>query len=400
MRLTFAQSFPSAAIEDVWKLVTDPESMNTWSTAKITSLSPGAMKTYNSVGALRRVKVRAFARTTVLDEVIEESEPPHRLVYRVYHGAPVRFHRGEMTLTKDADTVRFKWDVDLEGPKAILATLRFLLEREVGKSVRAMPSALAQLSREPSSSARRAPVTTSAIATPDAADLAARVTAAKNTLQRQADLSTRLQQEGSPHYWFARVYEFVSEEQIAFLGSRDCKNPAWVAALVPAFFAYYERNLRTHVEKTVPAEKHWQKAFGRAEHYLPSAHAPGDPPEMAEAPQASSKNIARAILHGAKAHIEGDLPRAIAEISTKEFTGVPIEIFRPDYALMGSLFRRAANRVFLEAAHDRPFDLRMQAYRVMPKAIRTALFAEGPYNIPEARMKAFEEAIRLASPSP
>ena len=55
-----------------------------------------------------------------------------------------------------------------------------------------------------------------------------------------------------------------------------------------------------------------QKALGRAEHYLPSAHAPGDPPEMAEAPQASSKNIARAILHGAKAHIEGDLPRAIA----------------------------------------------------------------------------------------
>ena len=79
---------------------------------------------------------------------------------------------------------------------------------------------------------------------------------------------------------------------------------------------------------------------------------------------------------------------------------MPIEIFRPDYALMGSLFRRAANRVFLEAAHDRPFDLRMQAYRVMPKAIRTALFAEGPYNIPEARMKAFEEAIRLASSSP
>ena len=59
-----------------------------------------------------------------LREVILESEPPHRFVYRVISGAPVRYHQGAMTLTELSNgRSSLRWEVEIEPEAAALARL-------------------------------------------------------------------------------------------------------------------------------------------------------------------------------------------------------------------------------------------------------------------------------------
>src|SRR4051794_6518065 len=97
MKLAFERDLravPAAA----WPFITDPGRMNRWSTARVTAIAPGEAGRMDLVGALRSVRIAAPGRAIEIDEVIEEAAPPHRLVYRIVSGLPLRRHRGVVTL--------------------------------------------------------------------------------------------------------------------------------------------------------------------------------------------------------------------------------------------------------------------------------------------------------------
>lgn len=115
MRVQYTRDMP-APPDRVWPLLTDPPQMNRWSEARIEALEPGPQGGFGEVGATRRVHAPApLGMTTVLDEVVVEAEAPHRLVYRVTKGGPIRNHRGEVIIEATDSGSRLTWTVDFMG---------------------------------------------------------------------------------------------------------------------------------------------------------------------------------------------------------------------------------------------------------------------------------------------
>src|SRR5262249_58593492 len=96
------------------------------------------------------------------------------------------------------------------------------------------------------------------------------------------------------------------------------------------------------------AESHWQLAFREMERAR--AGAPG-----------AGVQTARGLLFGVAAHIEDDLPRALAEVYRRHYAGRCDYVrFRADYLLMSGIFQAASARLLAEMPRDAlPIHLRV-----------------------------------------
>jgi uncharacterized protein YndB with AHSA1/START domain len=101
----------AAPPEDVWPHVTRPELMSAWSEAPIELFTAGPGGGPDAVGTVRRAIVPVFGLKILLEEVIAESEPPRRCVYRIISGGAIREHQGTMTLTEIPGGTRLRWEV-------------------------------------------------------------------------------------------------------------------------------------------------------------------------------------------------------------------------------------------------------------------------------------------------
>jgi uncharacterized protein YndB with AHSA1/START domain len=379
MRLELEQQLDVSAAA-AWRYLVDPEKMNLWSKARISLLAPGDAEEAGGVGALRRVTVHTLGRDAPFDEVIEASAPPNRLVYRVVRGLPLRDHRGEITLVDVPGGSKLTWTVDAEflvpgmgiGAGAVLRS-------QLASSLRA----LARVTR----GAPHAPV---ALAPPrriDAAvDLVPLWSEARDVHERQIKLAKRLREEGDAKAWFTRVYELVTENQIALCRSGKVTHTAWVLRLIPHFHHYYVDNLlRARGERPGRAEEHWRRAFRKMERTRRSLSDPG-------------AAVVWGILAGAKAHIEEDLPRALADVYLESYADAcSYARFRADYVLMAGVFRDAGQRIVDEMPKSYvPAPVRM-LLPFMPLEVRSAVFDSRYYDIARARMKAFERGARLVA---
>jgi uncharacterized protein YndB with AHSA1/START domain len=90
----------SLSPDELWPWLTVPSRMNRWSEAAVTLESAGEDGGPASAGARRRVDLSAFGLTFRLHEVVVESCPPERFVYRVTRAPGLRAHWGEITLRK------------------------------------------------------------------------------------------------------------------------------------------------------------------------------------------------------------------------------------------------------------------------------------------------------------
>src|SRR5688572_30238079 len=111
MKLVFDQFLP-ATPGAVWPYISRPELMAKWSTAKVTVLASGDGLDPASVGTMRQISIPSFPRPVAFDEVIEHSNAPELLVYRVIDGLPIRYHRGEIRLTAAPGGTDLRWEVD------------------------------------------------------------------------------------------------------------------------------------------------------------------------------------------------------------------------------------------------------------------------------------------------
>jgi uncharacterized protein YndB with AHSA1/START domain len=377
MHLTLERSLPAAPAA-VWPFLTDPARMNAWSLARIEAIAPGDGDDPGGVGALRRVTVRAPGGDVSFVEVIERVEPLRRLVYRVVRGLPLRDHQGEITLRGEGDGARLAWDVgfDVALPGAGIAAHR-MLSGQLQKSVEALAGAVRGAA--PPMKAPAAPFED------DQGELPALEQEAERALAEQRALADRLEGARDPKVWFTRVYQYVTEAQIARCREGQVTHRAWVMRLIPRFHAYYIENLRRFLgELGGRAESHWQIAFREMERAREGARGAG-------------VQTARGLLLGVAAHIEEDLPRALAEVYRRHYAGRCDYVrFRADYLLMSSIFQRAASRLVAEMPRGAVPAYWRVLSPLLPLEVEDQILRRY-YDVPRKRTLAFERGARLAA---
>lgn len=371
-----------ASAAAAWPFLTDPERMNRWSEARIAMVAPGDGGDPGGVGALREVAIRLAlgwgpARRLAFDEVIDESEPPVRLVYRIVRGVPLRRHRGVVTLRDTgAGRARLRWRVEAELP---VPGLGAVVEPAL---VRALDASLDALAREVRGAPERAVPPPRRIDETD--DLPELFEAAEATLARERALANALFEASDPKRWFARVYEYVTEAQIARCREGAFAHPGWVLRLIPRFHAYFEGNLRRYRgEDPGRPETHWRSSF-RA---------------MDEAERWQGDEVRGAfygIAKGMQAHIEEDLPRTLAEVYLKHYAErCDYARFRADYLRMDVIFGGASERLLAHIPRAKlPWRSRVLG-AVLPREALDWLAARDFYDLPRERRRAFERGERL-----
>jgi uncharacterized protein YndB with AHSA1/START domain len=379
MTLVLEQELPCTP-EVAWLYVTSPSHMALWSLAAVRPLDVGDGGGMDGVGALREVSIQTPVSRTAFTEVIEHAERPERLVYRAFEGLPVRYHRGEITLrpTGPGHTLlRWKVNADFLWPGMQYVAWP-LLERQLRES-------LLQLARR----VRPEPVppVTAPRRLEEEQDLSPLYSQASLCLEEQQRTAEALQARDDPKHLFTRVYQYVTEEQLARCRSGEVTHEGWVLRLIPRFHAYYFDNLRAwqgpHPERTEPA---WSEAFRAMD---------------ASRGQHTFQGLVGGLLLGVKAHVEEDLPRVLVEVYQAHYaTRCDFVRFRADYLLMGDLFRRASERL-LNGFAPRALPRSIRVLRaVAPDHVRDAWLSARYYDVRKRRQEAFERAARSLRGAP
>ena len=376
MTLRLARDLP-ASPEAVWPYVTDPRLINLWSTAAIEETSPGDGGTPGSVGALRTVTVPKPGSDMRFEEVIEHSEPPDRLVYRVVGNRLVRYHQGVIRLQGHGDATRLTWDVDyVFALPGMSSAVNRLLRPDLERSLRQLTTTVRGAPARPANGTPRPD---------DDAELPQLFAEADRIILDLRALADELEANGDPRHWFARVYEYVTACQLeACRDGTSITHRAWAMRLISRFFTYFADNLRRGSgHAPVEVEPHWAAAFSAIE----TGAGPG---------QDSALVFWQSLIEGARAHIEGDLPRVLADVYRDHYAARCDYVrFRADFLLMAPIFSRAWVRL-KERVPRAYLPAWMRAMdRFAPPEIVEALTAKRMYDPLMRRRIAFERGREL-----
>lgn len=358
-------------------LASDPALMNRWSEARIEPLAEGDGGHAAGVGALRRVHARLAGRDSVLDEVIEHVDPPHELRYRVFAPSTVRHHQGVITIAPSASGSRLRWRVEIglvAQPLEWIAgsALRPSLERSLDVMALVAERGVPELAPPPVRALDETSVVRRARPLAEAC------------LASQRARADALLGRGDDRGWFARVYQHVTEGQLEACAAGRFEHPGWVLQLVVAFHALWEQNLARRLgEEPGEVEPHWVRAHRVAE-------------RGARSDESIFVRSMRAIHAGMRAHIEDDLPRAIAKVHRDAYAGrADLARFRADYLRMGDIFLEAGHRIRSVLPRE-AWTLRARVIDALtPEALRAPIMDRTFYPIARRRRQAFERAVGL-----
>ncbi len=361
--------------EIAWPHLVVPEKMCAWSRAAIARIEDGDGGAPHGVGALRKVTI---GKKISFEEVIAVSGPS-RLVYHVVRGLPLRDHEGVMTLDETKRGSRLVWRVRFEPiTKALGAAASRMLDEQMNASLDALVRIVRGARAEKEGEQFGPPRTFH-----DDDDRVAELTKdGAKILEAQRSLAGSL--EGDPKYWFSRVYEYVTEEQLRFVAS-GAHHRAWVLRLLPVFHRFYISNFEAH-RAGKPTEAHWRVAFGAMDR------------ARARPNRADGVAVIRGLLLGVRAHIEDDLPRALAEVWLAHYKNRCDYVrLRADYLRMADIFRVASARLLAEMPRAWiPPQIRV-LLRVAPTEVQDWAFAKNYYDVPRARRRAFERGRGIAT---
>jgi hypothetical protein len=149
---------------------------------------------------------------------------------------------------------------------------------------------------------------------------------------RDQQLATATRLRGNGKYWFAKVYYFVTVNELQNIDAGRYQYPHMKMQEVIAFNETYMMNLAAWESgRRSQVEPNWLRAFTAAEDQSSWLGA--------------SKAIGNVLLPAMEAHIRFDLPRAIAAVYNAHYAGIPgtsIDDFRADFFAMSAVFDRAA----------------------------------------------------------
>ncbi len=362
-------------------LATHPSAMNRWSEARIEPVDPGEGGHVASVGATRFVHLPdgPLSRDTRLEEVVVESRPPQRFVYRVVGGAPLSWHEGVQELSPRVDPrgsgtpgTWLIWHVDaeLDVPVPGADTLvRRQLEAGLRRSLEAMVTAAHQgVAPEPLARWTRPPE--------DDEHVLRREAEAAEAELREAHRRRR----GDPRAVLAGFFAELSAEWMA-LAREDVMHPGWVLRLLPLSARYYLDALRGDDDGS--CEGHWREAFRAA--------------EQAMRTRPYLEAVRDTLRSSLRAHLEEDLPRVLATTYADHYAGRHgFARFRADHLILGRTFASAAERFFAGFPSDAwPWRQRL-VRRTVPAALRARPLGRQERWLHRSRGRAFDRGERLS----
>lgn len=211
----------------------------------------------------------------------------------------------------------------------------------------------------------------------DDEDLAAAVDA-RTTADAQRATAEQMASRGDARQWFGRVYQYVTEEMIAACSRGEVAHTTWALRLIPRFHALFARSLDG------TPEPHWREAFAAID-------------RAARSDSSGALSFWRALVAGARAHIEGDLPRVLASTYRDHYRDRCDYVrFRADFLLLAAPLQTAWQRLSAEVpARWFPAYLRVLD-RVLPAEAVEHLTAKRFYDPLTARHAAFERGRALA----
>lgn len=183
----------------------------------------------------------------------------------------------------------------------------------------------------------------------------------KQTQKKRADSLLSASGEVTDYrYWFARVYQFVSEYELEFAKNTNFYYPSYVMRSVIYFEKIFEDNFNAY-DMGGKVEDHWKQAFKAAskefektkmfEHMMlrPSLnpHDDGSGAALNYLLQSVMGSVI-SLVQSMKAHIRFDLPRAetwVYNTYYKHMPGVKLEDFRDDFMAMSGVFDNAAAKM-------------------------------------------------------
>jgi hypothetical protein len=187
-----------------------------------------------------------------------------------------------------------------------------------------------------------------------------RRTAAESSLARQRErASLLLDEKGNVtdyRYWFAKVYSYVTKNEIDFADSNAFYYPSYVMASVLYFEQIFQDNFNAFNDQG-KVEDHWKKAFEEGikqkeltESFHQMMNLTGvDGGVMAAAAMTQSVlGAANSLVASMKAHIRFDLPRAEAWVFNSYYSQYPnakLNNFQPDFMSMSGVFDNAAQKM-------------------------------------------------------
>ncbi|MBN9635639.1 MAG: SRPBCC family protein [Actinobacteria bacterium] len=361
--------------EVTWRLITEPSQMNRWSTAAISANAAGVYDRMDAVGALRHVDLPY--QMGRLREVVEYNVYPRIFRYRVYDGGPLLIaHHGEQRIADHPTGCVLTWAVELDLISGVAShALARVIRHQVSESLDTMVEIAASGPPLPGDGPP-------ALSPPpmDRLAISDLITAARRCLDDQRATADRLAAAGDPKQWFARVYQYVTEEMISAVDGDSplpLGNPDWVMTLIPTFHDYFRRNLDSY-ERDEPTEHAWQIAWSTCEEHNPNK--PFLP-------------VMKGLLAGVSAHIDADLPRALADVALEHYPDRDLREFRSDYLRLAPIFTTASERLLADLPRDHKPWWTPAATRVHPQ-LRDALLARNGYHVGRHRVRAFAEAVK------
>lgn len=373
MKLRLARELPCSP-EIAFAAISEPSRINLWSAAPVRSLARGDGGHPGGVGALREVRVGRRR----LEEVVEVSRAPERLVYRMVSGVPARRHRGEQRITGTRDGCRLEWDVDVELPvpgSELVARRRAVPDLE--RSLDRLVEVVRRMDDAPSLPPPR-----------DLSDARAEESLYRDAdavLEEQRRLADELARARDPKAWFTRAFEYVSELQLEACRAGRFQHPGWVLRLIPRFHHHFLVNLeRALHRRDGEMEAHWREAFDAIAH--PMRHRRGH-----------LRAMGYGVFRGMRAHTEEDLPRALAEVYLEHYADrCDYARFRADHLRMAFVYGDAAQRMIDQLRREVPLRVRV-LHRVVPSDARDAMMHRDFYDTTRKRRGVFERGGRLVA---
>ncbi|MVN85303.1 hypothetical protein GO986_00770 [Deinococcus sp. HMF7620] len=135
-------------------------------------------------------------------------------------------------------------------------------------------------------------------------------------------------------YWFAKVYSYVTEQEIRYCEERTFDYPSYVMQCVLNFDKIYADNLEATSAKVEP---HWKAAFKTA-----------DQMEGGDGFPTEAGGAIFSLVASMLAHIRYDLPRAeawVAESYGQKYGAKPSD-FKPDFFRMSGVFDIAGRKMY------------------------------------------------------
>ena len=202
----------------------------------------------------------------------------------------------------------------------------------------------------------------------DRAEYDALVTEARAALVRQRERAAGfLDERGNLHdfrYFFAKVYSYVTENEIGFCESHAFHYPSYVLKCVLYFERIYDDNMRAFDTPGARVEDHWRTAFeetARAQQRSEDAYRLMLEMQDPDAAGGAALNALTQTVLGAmtamtvsmKAHIRYDLPRAEAWVFNQGYRAMPHvtqDDFMADFMSMSGVFDRAGEAMLPDMA--------------------------------------------------